>query len=148
MSARSAWPSSKASHNATATPSSNTSNPVDANASQLGTSPSGITRIALPSAKNSVAMITTPATRHRLRRPTHRGHHRPERRHRDHGEHHPVPGPQRALDAAGHPGAHQRQRGDHRRSTSARWPGYARCRSAGPARGRTANQATPGTATR
>ena len=63
MSARSAWPSSKASHNATATPSSSTSNPVDANASQLGTSPSGITRIALPSAKNSVAMTTTPATR-------------------------------------------------------------------------------------
>ena len=55
MSLRSACPSSKASHIATATPSSTTSNPVDASASQLGTSPSGMTRIALPSAKNSVA---------------------------------------------------------------------------------------------
>ena len=58
MSARSAWPSSNASHIATATPSSTTSNPVDAKASQLGTSPSGMTRIALPSAKNSVATTT------------------------------------------------------------------------------------------
>ena len=58
MSARSAWPSSNASHIATATPSSATSNPVDAKASQLGTRPSGMTRIALPSAKNSVATTT------------------------------------------------------------------------------------------
>ena len=62
MSARSAWPSSKASHIATATPSSATSNPVDANASQLGTRPSGMIRIALPSAKNSVAITTKPTT--------------------------------------------------------------------------------------
>ena len=62
MSARSAWPSSKASHRATATPSNSTSKPVDANASQLGTRPSGMIRIALPSAKNSVATTTTPAT--------------------------------------------------------------------------------------
>ena len=47
MSARSAWPSSNASHIATARPSTATSNPVDANASQLGTRPSGMTRIAL-----------------------------------------------------------------------------------------------------
>jgi hypothetical protein len=68
MSARTACPSSKASHAATATPSSRTSNPVPASATQLGTSPSGITRMALPSAKNSVATTTTPVTE-RGRRP-------------------------------------------------------------------------------
>ncbi|PQM48833.1 hypothetical protein C1Y40_00953 [Mycobacterium talmoniae] len=62
MSARSAWPSSKASHNATATPSSSTSNPVEASASPLGTRPSGMTRMALASAKNRVATTATPTT--------------------------------------------------------------------------------------
>lgn len=55
MSARSAWPSSKASHSATATPSPSTSHPVEANASQLGSTPSGMIRTALLSAKNAVA---------------------------------------------------------------------------------------------
>ncbi len=62
MSARSACPSSNASHNATATPSPSTSQPVDANASQLGTTPSGMIRMALANAKNSVAVMTSPTT--------------------------------------------------------------------------------------
>ena len=62
MSARSACPSSNASHNATATPSSSTSKPVDASASQLGTKPSGMISTALPNAKNNVATTTTPTT--------------------------------------------------------------------------------------
>ncbi len=60
MSARSAWPSSNASHRATATPSPRTSQLVDASATQLGTRPSGMIRIALPSAKNSVAVTASP----------------------------------------------------------------------------------------
>ena len=129
MSARSAWPSSNASHIATARPSSTTSNPVDANASQLGTRPSGMTRIALASAKNSVAIDDEAGDPTRVATAAAPLEHRTQRGQRDGREHHPVARPQRPVDISCHRRADERHRGHarHQRDfAGAAAPGVAR----------------------
>ena len=143
IAARSACPSSKASHSATATPSNSTSKPVAASASQLGTSPSGMTRIALLRAKNSVATATTPATRAGCPGLRTAATIAPSVDTEIDREHHPMPKAQWAIDASRqspHPTAPPRRPPP---SASSRGPCYARYRSDAPVPARRRTRRSP-----